>query len=177
MHIYTHLGASMHIHVKNFCSLQNASLHNKNSNILLIIHLRTDLVHFTSKFVYRPKLRSSICDFSGIKNFRLQNISFMQKNVLSPQHMRNQIFDFFLVRLFSRDNRDPCICGVVTSTLRLKSLLPLPSVWSKTTLNTGGMGGAREDPPTCKMGTFFVISLTLTEPSLNNFQLNGVKMF
>ena len=50
-------------------------------------------------------------------------------------------------------------------------------LWSKTTLNTGGMGGARVNPPTCKMGTFFLMSLTLTEPSLNNFQLNGAKMF
>ena len=48
-------------------------------------------------------------------------------------------------------------------------------LWSKTTLNTGGMGGAGVDPPTCKMGTFFLMSLTLTEPSLNNFQLNGGK--
>ena len=44
------------------------------------------------------------------------------------------------------------------------------NLWSKTTLNTGGMGGAGVDPPTCKMGTFFLMSLTLTVPSLNNFQ-------
>ena len=50
-------------------------------------------------------------------------------------------------------------------------------LWSKTTLNTGGMGRARVNPPTCKMGNFFVMSLTLTEPSLNNFQLNGAKNF
>ena len=37
------------------------------------------------------------------------------------------------------------------------------NLWSKTTLNTGGMGGARVDPPTCKMGTFFLMSQTLTE--------------
>ena len=48
-------------------------------------------------------------------------------------------------------------------------------LWSKTTLNTGGMGGARVDPPTCEMGTFLLMSLTLAEPSLNNFQLNGGK--
>ena len=34
-----------------------------------------------------------------------------------------------------------------------------------------------EDLPTCKMGIFLLMSLTLTEPSLNNFQLNGAKMF
>ena len=50
-------------------------------------------------------------------------------------------------------------------------------LWSKTTLNTGGMDGARVDPPICEIGTFFLMSLTLTEPSLNNFQLNGAKMF
>ena len=33
------------------------------------------------------------------------------------------------------------------------------------------------DPPTCYMGTFFLVSLTLTEPNFNNFQLNGAKMF
>ena len=31
---------------------------------------------------------------------------------------------------------------VIICTLHLKSLLPLASVWSKTTLNTGGVGGA-----------------------------------
>ena len=51
------------------------------------------------------------------------------------------------------------------------------NLWSKTTLNIGGMGGARVDPPICKMETFFLMSLTLTEPSLNNFQLNGAKLF
>ena len=45
-------------------------------------------------------------------------------------------------------------------------------LWSKTTLNTGGMGGARVNPPTCKMGTFFLRSLTLIEPSLNNLISN-----
>ena len=43
------------------------------------------------------------------------------------------------------------------------------NLWSKTTLNTDGMGGVRVDPPTCKLGIFFLRSLTLTEPSLNNF--------
>ena len=37
--------------------------------------------------------------------------------------------------------------------------LPAPSVWSKTTLNTGGAGGAGASPPTCKSGTFFLIPL------------------
>ena len=45
-------------------------------------------------------------------------------------------------------------------------------LWSKTTQTTGGVDRIWEDPPTCKMGTFFLMSLTLTEPSLNNFQLN-----
>ena len=39
------------------------------------------------------------------------------------------------------------------------------------------LSGTWEDPPTCIMGTFFLMSLTLTEPSLNNFQLNGAKLF
>ena len=51
------------------------------------------------------------------------------------------------------------------------------SVWSKTSLNTGGVGGAETDPFTCKMGTFFLRSLTLIEPIFNNFQINGAKMF
>ena len=34
------------------------------------------------------------------------------------------------------------------STLRLKSLWPLGSVWGKTTLNTGSVGGAGADPQT-----------------------------
>ena len=36
----------------------------------------------------------------------------------------------------------------VILTLPLKSLLPLASVRSKTTLNTGGVGGAGADPQT-----------------------------
>ena len=56
-------------------------------------------------------------------------------------------------------------------------LLTKASVRSKTSLNIGGVGGAGADPPTCKMGEFFLMSLTLTEPSLYNFQLNGEKMF
>ena len=44
-------------------------------------------------------------------------------------------------------------------------------LWSKTSQTTGGVDGTWEDPPTCKM------SLTLTDPSLHNFQLNGAKLF
>ena len=37
--------------------------------------------------------------------------------------------------------------------------------------STGGAEGTWENPPPCKMGTFFfLMALTLTEPSLNNFQ-------
>ena len=55
---------------------------------------------------------------------------------------------------------------VVEICLRTKA-----SVWSKTSLNTGSVGGAGLDPPICKMGTLFFMPLTLTEPSLNNFKL------
>ena len=50
-------------------------------------------------------------------------------------------------------------------------------LWSKTTLIASSVSWAGVNPPTCKMGTFFLMSLTLTltEPSLNNFQLNGGK--
>ena len=51
------------------------------------------------------------------------------------------------------------------------------SVWSKTNLKSGGVGGAGADPPTYEMRIFFHMSLKLTEPSFNNFQLNGAKMF
>ena len=40
-----------------------------------------------------------------------------------------------------------------------------------TPLITGSVGGTSVDPHFCKMRTFFLMSLTLTEPSLNNFQL------
>ena len=50
------------------------------------------------------------------------------------------------------------------------SLCPLP-LYSKTTLITGGVGGA--GLPTCKMGTFFQIPLALTMPISNNFLFNG----
>ena len=66
--------------------------------------------------------------------------------------------------------------GFFLCTLPLKSLSPLASVWSKTTLNTGGVGEAGVDPQTCKMGTYFPMSLTLCTkylllmPILNAFQ-------
>ena len=38
-----------------------------------------------------------------------------------------------------------------------KKLYPLASVWSKTTLNNGGVDGVGADPRTCKMRTYFLI--------------------
>ena len=43
-------------------------------------------------------------------------------------------------------------------------------VWSKTTLNTGGVGGAWAGPQTCEMVTFFLMSLALHKPILNNLK-------
>ena len=60
--------------------------------------------------------------------------------------------------------------SMLTRTLHLKSLLPLASVWSKTTLNTGGVGGAWVGPQTCEMVTFFLMSLALHKPILNNLK-------
>ena len=42
----------------------------------------------------------------------------------------------------------PIVWAFARTTLRLKSLLPLASLWSKTTLNTGGVGGAVVNPQT-----------------------------
>ena len=63
--------------------------------------------------------------------------------------------------------------AVSPSTLPLKSLLPLATVWSKTDLNTGGVGGTGVDPQTWKMGISFLMSLVLRMPIFNNFQWNG----
>ena len=63
------------------------------------------------------------------------------------------------------------------NTVKPKSLCTICSAWSKTTLITGSVGRTGVDPPSCKMGIFFLMSLTLTEPSFNNFHLNGAKMF
>ena len=49
-----------------------------------------------------------------------------------------------------------------------------PSVRIKTTLITVHVGGTRACPPTCKMGTFFHISLALSMPISNKFQLNPI---
>ena len=49
------------------------------------------------------------------------------------------------------------------------------SVWSKTTLITSSVGRAKLDPPSCKTGTFFLRSLTLSVPIYRNFQSNGGK--
>ena len=48
------------------------------------------------------------------------------------------------------------------------------SVWSKTTLITSGVGVAGVDPPSCKMDTFFLVSLALSLPIYRHFQSNGV---
>ena len=50
-----------------------------------------------------------------------------------------------------------------------KALVRFCSVLSETTLITGGLGGRGVDPPMYKK------SLTLIDPYLNNFQLNGAK--
>ena len=42
-----------------------------------------------------------------------------------------------------------------THTVKPKSPCTIRSVWSKTTLITGCVGGAGMDPPSCKMDTFF----------------------
>ena len=58
----------------------------------------------------------------------------------------------------------------IVNTLRLKSLWPLASVWDKTTLNTGNVGGAGVDPQTWKMGSSFLMSLAHCIPIYSNFQ-------
>ena len=61
-------------------------------------------------------------------------------------------------------------------TLVEKSLYSKASVWSKTSLNRGCVGGIWVDPPTCKMNTtFFLRSLGLSMPIYRNFQSNGAK--
>ena len=49
-------------------------------------------------------------------------------------------------QFFRRVNQQVTVSKV--HTLSLKSLLPLVFVWSKTTLNTGGVGRAEADPQT-----------------------------
>ena len=64
------------------------------------------------------------------------------------------------------------ICALEEKCLHTKAFL-----WYKTCLNTSSVVGSGEDPPTCVMRKFFLMSLTLTELNLNNYQLNGAKMF
>ena len=55
-------------------------------------------------------------------------------------------------------------------------LLPIEqTVWSKTILITRGVGGTGVYPPSCKMDTYFLRSLDLSEPIYRNFHLNGAK--
>ena len=49
-------------------------------------------------------------------------------------------------------------------TLVEKSFHTKASVWSKTNLNPGCVGGTWVDPPSCKMNTFFLRSLALSMP-------------
>ena len=49
------------------------------------------------------------------------------------------------------------------------------SVWSKTTLISGGVGGAGVDPPSWKTDTFFLRSMALSLSIYRNFQSNGAK--
>ena len=50
------------------------------------------------------------------------------------------------------------------------------SVWNKTRLNTGCVGGTWVDPPTCKMNLFFLWSLARSMQIYRNFQSNGAKL-
>ena len=47
------------------------------------------------------------------------------------------------------------------------------SAWSKITLITSSVGGAGEDPPSCKTNIFFLRSLALSVPIYRNFQEGG----
>ena len=49
------------------------------------------------------------------------------------------------------------------------------NLWSKTTIITSSVGGARVDPPLRKINTFFLRSLALSVPIYRNFQSNGDK--
>ena len=60
-------------------------------------------------------------------------------------------------------------------TVEEKCLCTIGSVWSKTTLITGSVGGTGVDPPSCKTSTFFLRSLALSVPIYRNFQSNGGK--
>ena len=61
--------------------------------------------------------------------------------------------------------------GYTLHTLPPKTLHTFSSLWSKTTLNTGRVGGAETDPQTWKMETSFLISLVLCMSIFNNFSL------
>ena len=75
--------------------------------------------------------------------------------------------------------REILICNIRYTYIQFwtERIAHLAVLWSKTTQTTGGVDGIWENPPTCKMGTFFLMSLTLTEPNLNNFQSNGAKLY
>ena len=67
--------------------------------------------------------------------------------------------------------------GKLVLTVEEKCLCTICSVWSKTTLITGGVGGTGVNPPSCKMGTFFLGSLALNVPIYRNFQSNGANLW
>ena len=83
------------------------------------------------------------------------------------QHFTNYCY------IFNHMHTNYCYRYNHICTLWLKSLWPLASVWSKITLNTGNMCGARADPQTLKMSRFFLMSLALCMPIFNNFQKYG----
>ena len=53
---------------------------------------------------------------------------------------------------------------LVLHTVLDKSPCTIQSVWSQTTLSTGGMGGSGADPPSCKVGTFCPKTMALSVP-------------
>ena len=64
---------------------------------------------------------------------------------------------------------------MVIDTVVEKSLHTKASVWSKTNLNPGCVGGTWADPPSCKMNKFFLRSLALSMSIYKIFQSNGAK--
>ena len=109
----------------------------------------------------------------------------------SSKDLRNKVYCSFLSRIVWKTSffiliKKLCVCFSIKYSTRENNRYTYihtvgekkdstkRNLWSKTTLITSSVGGARVHPPLRKMNTFFLRSLALGMPIYGNFQSNGV---
>ena len=124
-----------------------------NCGFYLRISSHYPTIYVTLNYFVNTSLENTFIDSAQLSIFKQQKKTNMLDYELCNKKVINEIF----------------------FTVEGKCLYTICSVWSKTTLITGSVGGTGVDPPSCKTSTFFLRSLALRVPIYRNFQSNGAK--